>query len=145
MQKATIVSTFVLFAMAAMFAGCEQTGTHAIDLRSEGNIVMRIPYGTISSGTFLATETKDGYFKLDNKSYTGDLLISELDKRPFLIKKGICLKLVRPSSAQKDFIDAMVSMCVEQNLDLFIDEPGGADVTKETEDVDWVVRRELSR
>ena len=102
---------------------------------------MRMPYEPVKSTTFLVIETKDGYYRLENKSYTGDLVISELSKKPFLFREGVCLQLSRPSSAQKEFIDAMATMCVERNLNLFIDEPGAADVTKETEDVDWIVRQ----
>lgn len=143
MRKAIVM--LVPAVLTVMLGGCINSGVHAIDMRCDGHLVMRIPYNSIESVTFLVTETKDGYYKLDKKSYTGDLLINELEKKPFLILKGVCLRLERPSSEQKQFVDALASMCVTRNLNLFIDEPGGDDITKESEDVDWVVRRELNR
>jgi len=145
MRATTIISMFVLPAIAAAFAGCLKSDAHAIDMRHDGRVVMRIPYDTIKSTVFLVTETKGEYYKLENKSCAGDLVISELEKKPFLIRNGVCLKLLRPSSEQKAFINAVAAMCVERNLNLFVDEPGGEEATKETKDIDWIVRREMSR
>lgn len=142
MRTTKIISMFALPVIAAAFAGCLKSDAHAIDMRHDGNIVMRIPYDTIKSTVFLVTETKGEYYKLENKSYTGDLIISELEKKPFLVRNGVCLKLERPSGEQKAFVNAVAAMCIERNLNLFVDEPGGEDATKETKDINWIVRRE---
>ncbi|HNX26532.1 MAG TPA: hypothetical protein PKK48_03910 [Phycisphaerae bacterium] len=145
MRITAIISMSVVSVIAVLFVGCGSNNEQGIDLRNEGRMAMRIPYGTVSSATFLITETKDGYYKFEKKSYTGDLVIRELGKKPFLIKKGVCLKLERPSSEQRPFVNAMAAVCVARNLNLFVDEPGAQDVTKETDDVTWIVKREQSR
>lgn len=137
-RKVFCIYAVLLAGMLFAVSGCGEPA-RGVDLRNEG-LVMKIPLKPVEGKIFLVEQVKGGGYKLEGKVYDIDSVIEALDAKPFIFRKGVCLKTTAGYKEETAAIDKFVDFCVERNIDLFIDVPRKAYLAK-PENLDWVVQR----